>query len=117
MAGAEEAAPACRVGRKQVVGLIALAIGAKWRVTDPQVMRRFLSHASKAFLILPVPWAFSPAPLATLCRLLHPECSRCHGRPNTVRMPGPGGSVRRRPYLTVSVRQRRRCRNNVMQLT
>ena len=103
MAGAEEAAPACRVGRKQVVGLIALAIGAKWRVTDPQVMRRFLSHAGKAFLILPVPWAFSPAPSATLCRLLHTECSRCHRRANTARMLG---QEKQCPQASVPVRQR-----------
>jgi hypothetical protein len=31
----------------------------------PQVMRQFLIHAGKALLILPVPWAFSPAPSAT----------------------------------------------------
>jgi len=41
-------------------------------------MRRFLIHAGTALLILPVPWAFSPAPSATLCRLLHPQCSRYH---------------------------------------
>jgi hypothetical protein len=102
VAGAGQAALLAAVRRKQVVGLTTHAIGASWRATDPQVMRRFLIHAGKAFLILPVPWAFSPAPSATLCRLLLPECSHCQRCSNNTRMPGRSGSVRRRPHLSVS---------------
>ena len=65
VAGAEQAASACRCQTETGCRPDAHAVGAGWRVTDPQVMRRFLSHAGKAFLILPVSWAFSPAPSAT----------------------------------------------------
>ena len=77
----------------------------------PQVMRRFLIHAGKALLILPVPWAFSPAPSATFCRLLHPKCSQYQHGTNTARMPAQGWQ---RPQLSVTVRQRPSTRDNVM---
>ena len=60
VAGAEQAAPACRGQTETGRRPDAHAVGARWRVTDPQVMRRFLSHAGKAFLVLPVPWGIQP---------------------------------------------------------
>jgi len=93
VAGAEQAASACRSQAETGRRPDAHAIGAGWRVTNPQVMRQFLSHAGKAFLILPVPWAFSPAPSATLCRLLRPECSHSQRHANTARMPGAGAGA------------------------
>jgi hypothetical protein len=53
----------------------------------PQVMRRFLIHAVMAIWTLPVLWAFSPAPSATLYRLLPSQCSQCQLGANIVRTP------------------------------
>lgn len=78
---------------------------ASWRGTAPQVMRQFLIHAGKALLILPVPWAFSPAPSATLCWLLHPQCSQDQSGANHRRKPWQGGTARGCPWLSVIVRR------------
>ena len=82
----------------------------------PQHAQNFMPLIFYTMLALvqePVPWAFSPAPSVTLCRLLHPECSHCRRGPNTDRMPGRGGSVRRRPYLSSAAVSDRDGQNNV----
>jgi hypothetical protein len=98
-------------------GPAALAIGARRRVTDPQVMRRFLSHAERR-IDLAGALGSQPGTFGTFCRLLRPECNHRLRAVNTARKPGSGAAVtadvRTCPSTSASDRPDR---NNVTQLT
>lgn len=79
----------------------------------PWVVRRFLIHAETAFLILPVPWAFSSAHSAILARLSHPLCRQRRQDANAAWMRATAGCVRRRPWKSIIVRLRPSARNDV----
>ena len=90
--GAEQSALLARFRREAGVGRCPYD-GASLAGNGLRKYAPFLIHAGKALLILPVPWAFSPALSATFCRLLHPQCSRCQRVANTARMPGQGTAI------------------------